>query len=588
MTLFQGFNKANSSIYYLKLLALFIFVMTLEACNSEASFPPKQVSVSSQVGLPFYNALLGEIYIQFGEEHLAIDHYLKAARLSGDTSVSKRVTELATATRQLKKGLESAKRWVEISPENIEARQYLILLYLRNNQFKLASSHLNEIYLLLETTKLQGYDEESDDALNFIGTLLAAESHHNKAFEVFDLFLKNYTIKESRLQQTIILASLAMKAKKYQKVVLLLTDLNALNNKNLVDVSAMQAKALAHLHQDEAAITILQSIVKKKSVDDSTRLELVRLLVRNQQKQKGVKILQELVNKHKHNNDLLKSLIALQIDLSLWESASLNINQLAEVSSYKYDAEYFRGEILESQGIFDHALKKYKQVKGGVFLKQSHKKTISLMHKLSGLSGALNYINKQKVTTNKIKVKAYWSKLEADLYFVSHNNKKALKSYSLAIELSPNNKVFRYYRGLCHVKMGSIVLAEKDFKHILKDKKNDVDALNALGYMLITHTTRLSEAKMYIEKAYSLEPNDPVILDSLGWLNFKRKDFISAEQFLSKSYQTIKTPEVAIHLIRALIKLGKSQRAHDIYDEIRTKFPNNKELKNVKHYLSEI
>jgi Flp pilus assembly protein TadD len=587
MTLFQGFNKANSFTNYLKLLVLFVFVVVLEACNSEASFPPKQVSVNSQEGVPFYNALIGELYIQIGEEHLAVDHYLKAASLSKDSSVSKRVTELATVTGQLKKGLESAKRWVQISPEDVEARQYLILLYLRNNQFKLASTHLHEIYLLLDATKPQNNYDESE-ALNFIGTLLAAESHHNKAFEVFDLFLKNHTIKESRLQQTIILASLAMKAKKYQKVVMLLTDLSDLNKKNFVDVSAMQAKALAHLHQDEAAIQILQSIVKNISVNDSTRLELVRLLVRNQQKQKGFEILQELVNKHQHNNELLKSLISLQIDLSLWGSASLNINRLAGVSSYKYDAEYFRGEILESQGVFDKALKKYKQVKGGVFLRQSHKKVISLILKLSGLSDALNYINKQKTTTKKIKVKAYWSKLEADLYFASNNNKKALSLYSLAIELSPKNNAFRYYRGLCHVKMGSIILAEKDFRQILKEKKNDVDALNALGYMLITHTTRLEEAKTYIEKAYSLEPNDPVILDSIGWLNYKRKDFISAEQFLSKSYQSIKNPEVATHLIRTLIKLGQSQKARDIYNEIRIEFPNNEELKNTKHFLSEI
>jgi Flp pilus assembly protein TadD len=587
MTLFQGFNKANSFTNYLKLLVLFVFVVVLEACNSEASFPPKQVSVNSQEGVPFYNALIGELYIQIGEEHLAVDHYLKAASLSKDSSVSKRVTELATVTGQLKKGLESAKRWVQISPEDVEARQYLILLYLRNNQFKLASTHLHEIYLLLDATKPQNNYDESE-ALNFIGTLLAAESHHNKAFEVFDLFLKNHTIKESRLQQTIILASLAMKAKKYQKVVILLTDLSDLNKKNFVDVSAMQAKALAHLHQDEAAIQILQSIVKNISVNDSTRLELVRLLVRNQQKQKGFEILQELVNKHQHNNELLKSLISLQIDLSLWGSASLNINRLAGVSSYKYDAEYFRGEILESQGVFDKALKKYKQVKGGAFLRQSHKKVISLILKLSGLPDTLNYINKQKTTTKKIKVKAYWSKLEADLYFASNNNKKALSLYSLAIELSPKNNAFRYYRGLCHVKMGSIILAEKDFRQILKEKKNDVDALNALGYMLITHTTRLEEAKTYIEKAYSLEPNDPVILDSIGWLNYKRKDFISAEQFLSKSYQSIKNPEVATHLIRTLIKLGQSQKARDIYNEIRIEFPNNEELKNTKHFLSEI
>lgn len=595
MTLFQGFNKANISIFsYMKLFALCITVMAIGACNSEASLPPKPVSIISQENLPFYSALLGELYIQFGEEHLAVDHYQQAAKLSQDISVSKRATELATATGQLKKGLESAKRWVEISPDNIEARQYLILLYLRDNQLKFASVHLNNIYTLLgrvknsdANNKDQAIDQETE-ALNFIGTLLAVESHHGKAFEVFDLFLKNYKVKESKLQQTVILASLAMKANKYEKVVSLLSNLNALNEKNFISVSVMKAKALAKLHQDESAIKILQSVVKKKGVNDSTRLELVRLLVRNKKKYYGLDILQKLVKKHQHNKELLKSLIALQIDLSRWESVNENIKQLAGSKSYQYDAEYFRGEVLEAQGLFKDSLNKYQQVKGGVFLKQSHQRIIRLKHKLRGLSDALNYIKEQRDTRSEIKFKAYWHKLEADLYFSSNNYDKALNLYSLAVVLFPNNTEFRYHRGLCHVKMGSIVLAENDFSYILKKKKDDVDALNALGYLLTVHTTRLGEATTYIEKAYSLEPNDPVIMDSLGWLDYKRNNFVSAEQLLSKAYHSIKTPEVAIHLIRVLLKLGKPQKAHDIYREISIQFPNNKKLENVRHFFSEI
>lgn len=46
-------------------------------------------------------------------------------------------------------------------------------------------------------------------------------------------------------------------------------------------------------------------------------------------------------------------------------------------------------------------------------------------------------------------------------------------------------------------------------------------ALNALGYTLADRTTRYSEAKALIDKAHQLTPDDPAILDSLGWVNYR-------------------------------------------------------------------
>jgi len=603
MILFKGLNKVASYLYsYLNALLLCSVIITLQACNTQASMTaPKNIHADSEANLPIYNALLGELYLQFGEEKSAVDHYQQVARQSEDAAVSKRATELATTTGQLKKALSAAKRWVELAPLDLEARQYLALLHLRNNQFEHSAKHIDKVYILVKNAKNETTNtkeevggsksseiKSNNDALSFIGTLLAAESHHDKAFEVFNLFLKNHAKNESEVQQNVIAASLALKAKKYNKVVSLLANISALNNQNLVDVTTMKAKALSKLDKTKQAIKLLQPIVAMSEANDSTRLELVRLLVQDKQKNKALEILKKLAEKHKHNYELLKSLIALQIDQLELDDASINIDKLYLSASYKFDAEYLRGEVLEAQGLFEQALKSYEKVSGGTFLGNARKKTISLTRQLRGLSAAHSLIRLQQTKAKKSRVKAYWYKQEADLYFDLNENESALSLYSKAIDLSPENTVFRYHRGLLNVRIGAIKLAEKDFNFILKNKKDDVDALNALGYMLTVHTTRLSEAKVFIEKAHKLEPNDPVIQDSLGWLYFKMGDFSSAENYLLKAFDSIKTPEVASHLISALLKAEKHQQARNIYNEIYKKYPNNKKLNNVKQSLPEI
>ena len=119
----------------------------------------------------------------------------------------------------------------------------------------------------------------------------------------------------------------------------------------------------------------------------------------------------------------------------------------------------------------------------------------------------------------------------------------------------------------------------------LKPEKNDADTLNALGYMLTVHTKRYAEAMSHIEKAFKIKPNDPVIMDSLGWVYFHTGDLTSAESYLRKAFSTIKNPEVASHLISTLAKSGKQQEAQEIFNEMNKKYPDNKILNNVKHYL---
>ena len=99
-----------------------------------------------------YHALAAELSMQLGDENLAVDYYYKLSINNTDPAIAKRVTELATVTGNIAKALDGAKRWIELSPNDLESNQYLTLLHLRNNNLNSAAKQLDKIRALMESS----------------------------------------------------------------------------------------------------------------------------------------------------------------------------------------------------------------------------------------------------------------------------------------------------------------------------------------------------------------------------------------------------------------------------------------------------
>lgn len=578
-------------------LLIILVVITGVAYASEAT--DKKINRDFFDGEQFHQALLAEFYNQAGKPKLTLKHYLPVALKSDDPILVKRVTEIATATAQLKKGLKAAKHWVELSPKSLEAQQYLVLLLLRDGQLKKSAKQLHFIRQIVDSDSNQT-DKRSpiSKGLKFIGALLVIESHHDKAYQVYNYYLKqlNSNVIYNN-QKQLILASLAMKAKEYAVVVSALDDMKITAKEYFSSAATMKTKALKKLGRIDEATELLQQIVKSGKASDSLRLELTRLFISIGKKEDAIKILDALVVKHPDNNDLLKALVALNVSQKQWQVAKHNNYKLSKSEGYKNEVDYFKGEIYEGEGHHSLALLHYKKVKKGIFLKNAHSKIAKLLVQIEGFDASQQWLQSKQSKAVKDKDKAYWLKLEADLLADSKLSrpdakiaslKSAIKLYHRVIELSPKKTSYRYHRGLLYERSQQFELAENDFKFVIKKTKRPANALNALGFLLVKHTTRLAEAKQYIQRAYALKPNDPMIMDSMGWVHFRSGDIKKAETFLRRAYKELKTPEVASHLIAVLSKLEKYDEAKKIFNVMIKKHPNNVSLGSLRDTLGHI
>ena len=98
----------------------------------------------------------------------------------------------------------------------------------------------------------------------------------------------------------------------------------------------------------------------------------------------------------------------------------------------------------------------------------------------------------------------------------------ALELLSAALIDIPDHPDLLYARGLVTAIMDRVEEHERDMRRLIEIDPDNAHAYNALGYTLADKTERLGEALELIEKALSLLPGDPFILDSLGWVHFRR------------------------------------------------------------------
>jgi tetratricopeptide (TPR) repeat protein len=112
-------------------------------------------------------------------------------------------------------------------------------------------------------------------------------------------------------------------------------------------------------------------------------------------------------------------------------------------------------------------------------------------------------------------------------------------AYTAAIDLLPevteNNWVLFFYRGIAHEQSKDWAPAEADFRQALQLNPTQPQVLNYLGYGLVDRGEKLDEALGMIEKAVAGDPDEGYIIDSLAWALFKLGRYEEALEPMEKA-----------------------------------------------------
>ena len=147
--------------------------------------------------------------------------------------------------------------------------------------------------------------------------------------------------------------------------------------------------------------------------------------------------------------------------------------------------------------------------------------------------------------------------------------KKSKKNYHEAVKIYENiikdhgdsNRILFLYASSLD-KIGKWNEAKQLFTKILERDPNDAYTLNYFAYSLALRNQELDLARSFINKALSLDPNNGFFLDTLGWVEYKSKNFLSSVFYLEKSVVILpKSSEVMDHLGDCYLMLGRTNEA---------------------------
>jgi len=176
--------------------------------------------------------------------------------------------------------------------------------------------------------------------------------------------------------------------------------------------------------------------------------------------------------------------------------------------------------------------------------------------------------------------------VDAELYMNEQQYAQAERSFSRALQVTPDDPALLYGRGLAFAESGDIDQAVSDFRHLLQLKPDDTDASNALGFTLADANRDLPEAERLIESARAARPNDPAIEDSWGWLQYRLGHLEQAEKTLRGAWAARKDADVGVHLGEVLWKQGRQEDARRVFDEVRKIDPQSATLHNTLKRLN--
>lgn len=176
--------------------------------------------------------------------------------------------------------------------------------------------------------------------------------------------------------------------------------------------------------------------------------------------------------------------------------------------------------------------------------------------------------------------------LESELARRSDGPQQSVAILDRAIAQLPNAEALLYARGLAHANAGDVALAERDLRRVLAINPESGHALNALGYTLTDLTDRHQEALGYLEQAIARLPDDPAVIDSMGWVQFRLGRIDKARRYLQRAYMLSRDQEIAAHLVEVLVAAGQRAEAQRLLAEALQREPDGTKLLEVQSRLA--
>ena len=509
-----------------------------------------------------YELLVAEFAGMRGDIQLAVDKYVEQAQITRDPNVVERATRTASFTDD-RAALEQLSRlWLEVDPDNIDARK-LAFYFLARSDVVNAGFEQGE-YLLAHGN--------AEALLSLTGFTAGLDTNERT------ILIEKYTalINQYPANSNLLLSKMRLEGQQNQLEQALKTGTQLLKIDPDNEDARLAVTQLLYQQGDIArATTTLEAGIGRNPMSKKLHLQLIRFTAVSDLSaaQKKATI---LAARFEDDVDLQFTLGLLNKQLGLRDQARQAFNNMLSLNRRAADAHYHLAVMAEEDNEVGEALSHYALVTTGENLLPATARLTRLMSENGQLTEARLYLHRLRMELPDMMVTFY--RMESELLMGHENYLNAHALLTEGLENHPDSFDLLYTRSMVSEKLNDVASMEQDLRAILDQDTGNASALNALGYSLANHTERYDEALLLIEQALSISPNDPAIIDSLGWVLYRLGNNEEALNHLREAMATMPDPEVAAHLGEVLWVSGEKNEAQSVWRQALERDPNNKYL----------
>jgi predicted Zn-dependent protease len=499
-----------------------------------------------------YLLLSAEIAAQRGRYDITLVNYLKAAKQSRDQVVIERAMRIAQSLNGDNAQKQLAELWLEIDPDSLQAHRISAIQAVKGNDLQTAIHHMEQIMD-------QGGDADFD-SLAAMAANLPPEQQQELLALYNQMSDRHPDTPELEYSIALLLKVTGQPQDALDRLEPLLEE-----NANFQPAIILKGDLLYQTGQKSSALDYLLTNTRRFPANRQMGTLYGRMLINEGELQAAQDEFNRLVQRYPDTPGLRLSHALVALENGQTDLARKELTQLAEQGHHTSEANYYLGRIEDQAGNTEQAIGYYQSVEQGNYYFPALARASSLLAENGQLEDAIDRIRRLR-EANPRQAENFWL-LEVNLLLDQEQQQEALSTATEALEEHPENIEIRYARAMLYDGIGQTANAEADLRQILEQEPENAVALNALGYILTTRTDRLREARGYIEKALRLDPDNPAILDSMGWVLFLEGQLEPALDYLSRAWAAFPDPEVAAHYGEALWMNGAEEQARIIWQE---------------------
>jgi Flp pilus assembly protein TadD len=490
--------------------------------------------------------LFAELALERGDCRLAAEDYAAAALHSG-VPIAKRASEVGLACEDLPAAWQSVQRWRALAPTDAAAATSAAAIALK--LYKIAPARA------AVATAIAAAAASADARIAELTTALVEEAEAPAVLAVMSAAVGP----KASPQTLTVLGALALDAYDTQRAARYVRE--ALERDPDL-VAARRVLARVYVMQTNAPQAIATAREVMASDPKNSTFELAEVLVALDRREEAHQELERLRASGTPATEVDQRLAILAFEAGDLSEAQRRFTDLASRGNVGEGVILYLADIASRDGDTSAALSGYRQLENSSLALTARTRAAAILI-ASDRGAAFALLDDYAVAHPEQSFQLTITK--ARLLADHGEADAAVALLQAALERHPRHPTLEYELSVLLERAGNVHDSVATLERLISERPEDSNLLNALGYTLADHDLQLPRAERLIRRALLVTPDNPAVLDSLGWVRFKRGDVRGAVAILQHAYAIGQDSDIAAHLGEALWKSSDESGARKVW-----------------------